>query len=85
MRRDRSPRDVEPRFASRGRDRAAVAVWDAPPGGLVLESVDAVRRQAARIHAQSVRSKVMPLGNKTGMTAAERTLLGRWIKQGLPD
>jgi uncharacterized membrane protein len=24
----------------------------------------------------------MPLGNVTGMTAAERALLGRWIAQG---
>jgi uncharacterized membrane protein len=24
----------------------------------------------------------MPLGNKTGMTDAERDLLGRWLEQG---
>jgi uncharacterized membrane protein len=29
-----------------------------------------------------VLTRTMPLGNKTGMTDAERDLLGRWLEQG---
>jgi uncharacterized membrane protein len=31
-----------------------------------------------------VLTQTMPLGNKTGMTEAERDLLGRWLDQGAP-
>ena len=30
----------------------------------------------------AVTTKVMPLGNATGMTQAERDVLGAWISQG---
>jgi uncharacterized membrane protein len=31
-----------------------------------------------------VDTNAMPLGNKTGMTAHERALLGAWIAEGAP-
>jgi len=37
---------------------------------------------AQRIEAQAVLAKIMPLGNTTGMTEAERRKLGAWIEAG---
>jgi len=31
---------------------------------------------------RAINTQSMPLGNKTGMTAEERELIGRWIAQG---
>jgi uncharacterized membrane protein len=53
-----------------------------PPAGLDLTSADAIRLNAPRILAQAVESEIMPLGNETGMTEAERAELGAWIRAG---
>jgi uncharacterized membrane protein len=53
-----------------------------PPAGLDLTSPDAIRLNAPRILAQAVESEIMPLGNETGMTEAERAELGAWIRAG---
>ena len=55
-----------------------------PPRGVALDSFDHVRAQAARIRAVAVDSTVMPLGNPTHMTPAERQTLGAWIAAGSP-
>lgn len=49
------------------------------PKGVMLETIDDLRRFAPRVAVQSVHSKAMPLGNKTGMTDDERAKLGAWI------
>jgi uncharacterized membrane protein len=49
-------------------------------GGVVLETEEQIRAQADAIEEQAVRTRAMPLGNATGMTDAERDLLGRWIQ-----
>lgn len=49
------------------------------PKGVWLESPEELRRYASLIKAQAVDSNVMPMGNETGMTDAERETLGRWI------
>jgi len=54
--------------------------FSAPPGGVVLDNLDAVRRHNEQVMAQSVTSQAMPLGNSTGMTASERAELGQWLK-----
>jgi len=54
----------------------------APPAGVVLETSEQIRAQAQRIHQQVVVARVMPLGNLTGITDAERALMGRWFAQG---
>ena len=51
----------------------------------MLETVVDLRRHGARVLKQTVLSKAMPLGNKTGMTEAERASLGRWIRAGMPE
>jgi len=53
----------------------------APPGGLALETPGQILRNAALIREQTVMSHVMPLGNETGMTEAERAALGAWIER----
>ncbi|GAM96797.1 hypothetical protein U91I_00418 [alpha proteobacterium U9-1i] len=53
-----------------------------PPAGVDLTSAEAIQTNAPRILAQAVESEIMPLGNETGMTEAERAALGAWIRAG---
>jgi uncharacterized membrane protein len=55
---------------------------DAAPRGIKLDTPQEIKAQAAAIEQQAVQTRAMPLGNVTGMTMAERDLLGRWIAQG---
>jgi uncharacterized membrane protein len=50
-----------------------------PPKGMVIETLDDVRRHGALIDQFAVASEIMPLGNETGMTQTERDMLGAWI------
>ena len=52
------------------------------PLGVVLDTPAHVAALAPRIKAMAVDAQVMPLGNTTGMTPAERAKLGAWIAQG---
>ena len=52
-----------------------------PPQGLVLETPEQIRRAADLIHARTIATHAMPLGNETRMTDAERQLLGAWLQQ----
>ncbi len=49
------------------------------PKGIYLETPADLRRYAALIDQQAVKSDAMPLGNETGMTEEERRTLGDWI------
>jgi uncharacterized membrane protein len=55
---------------------------DEPPLGITMDTPAEIQRLAPGIQQQAVDSTAMPLGNVTGMTTAERRLLGRWITQG---
>jgi uncharacterized membrane protein len=55
---------------------------DASPMGLVFDTPKQIAAQASLIEQVAVRTKVMPLGNQTGMTQADRDTLGAWIDQG---
>jgi uncharacterized membrane protein len=52
------------------------------PRGVKLDTAAEIKAQAQAINEQAVQTKAMPLGNVTGMTQAERDLLGRWLAQG---
>jgi len=54
----------------------------AAPRGIKLDTPEEIKAQASAIEQQAVQTRAMPLGNVTGMTQAERDLLGRWIAQG---
>lgn len=52
------------------------------PGGVILDTPNDIKINVPRIMAQSVQTKVMPLGNLTQMTDEERSLIGTWVEQG---
>jgi uncharacterized membrane protein len=52
------------------------------PKGVMFDTPEEIRLYAAKINQQAVLSNIMPLGNQTGMTEAERQKLGAWIEQG---
>ena len=56
--------------------------FSAAPGGLMFDSIEAIKAYKDRIYSQTVASHIMPLGNSTGMTQDERDQLGRWIADG---
>ena len=58
--------------------------FDNAPGGVMLETIDSIRKNGSRILNQVVLSKAMPLANKTRMTEMERQQLGAWIRAGMP-
>ncbi|MFO1088260.1 MAG: urate hydroxylase PuuD [Hyphomicrobiales bacterium] len=51
------------------------------PKGVMLETIEQVRRYAPLIEVQAVKTHVMPLGDETGITDEERARLGAWIAQ----
>lgn len=56
--------------------------FEEAPKGVMLQTPGQIKKWAAKIKKQSVDTRVMPLGNESKMTVAERALLGRWIAQG---
>ncbi len=55
--------------------------FSSPPGGVVLETPPQIAARAEAIRSQ-VESKAMPIGNLTGMTDEERSLVLAWVDQG---
>jgi len=47
-----------------------------------LDSPDGLRQHALAVYQQAVVTKVMPLNNSTGITDAERALIGQWFQGG---
>ena len=54
----------------------------AAPLGIELDTAADIHAQAEAIRRVAVDSQLMPLGNATGMTQAEREALGSWIRAG---
>ncbi|MBC7684875.1 MAG: urate hydroxylase PuuD [Bdellovibrionales bacterium] len=52
------------------------------PAGVMLDDAAQIRQNAARIYAQSVQLKAMPLANLTNMTDAERAQVAAWFEAG---
>jgi uncharacterized membrane protein len=77
---------VQPIIATHctGCHAAAPANPDFPeaPKGVMFDTPDQIRQHARQIEQQAVLSQIMPLGNETGMTEAERRVLGAWIAAG---
>jgi uncharacterized membrane protein len=57
-------------------------MFSAAPAGVMFDTAEQIRLLAPRIQAQAVATQIMPLGNLTQMTQAERDLIGAWISQG---
>jgi uncharacterized membrane protein len=58
--------------------------FGAAPAGVAFDTPESIAGLAERIRVRAVETRTMPLANKTGMTAAERALLARWIAAGAP-
>jgi uncharacterized membrane protein len=58
--------------------------FPAPPLGVVLDTDERILAEAARIHQQTVVTRVMPIGNLTAMTDEERQIIDDWY-QGLQE
>ena len=57
-------------------------MFSTAPAGFMLDTPEQMKAQAAKIHAQTVATQIMPLGNITQMTQDERDLIGSWIAKG---
>ena len=54
--------------------------FPAAPGGVVLDTDAQIVAEALRIHHQTVVTRVMPIGNLTGISEAEREIIDRWYQ-----
>ena len=50
------------------------------PLGVVLDTQEQILATAARIHQQTVVTRVMPIGNLTAMTDEERQIIDQWYR-----
>ncbi|NMF91179.1 urate hydroxylase PuuD [Aromatoleum petrolei] len=72
---------VEQRCVTCHADQPTYDGFAQPPKGVVLQSPEQLAQHAAKV-AETVASGYMPLGNLTGITAEERTLIRTWYAQG---
>jgi uncharacterized membrane protein len=56
--------------------------FQAAAAGLMLDTPEQIQRASDLIYSRAVLTQSMPLGNLSGMTQAERDLLGAWINAG---
>ena len=47
-----------------------------------LDSPEAAKQHAQAVYQQAVVARTMPMNNSTGITEAERALIGEWFRQG---
>jgi len=59
--------------------------FPAAPGGVILDTDVQIVAEAQRIHQQTVVTRVMPIGNLTGISDAERDILDRWYLATVTD
>ena len=59
-------------------DRPEHPGFAAAPLGIALDTEQRLEANAARVYQSAVVTRIMPLGNLTGMTGEERELLARW-------
>jgi uncharacterized membrane protein len=55
------------------------ATIKAAPKGVMLETLDDLKRHKNQIIVQAVNNRSMPMGNKTRITAEDRAKLGAWL------
>ena len=53
--------------------------FTAPPGGVLMETVDEMLVAKDRMFTQAIATDIMPPGNMTEITDAERAQLGEWL------
>jgi len=55
--------------------------FQAPPAGITLENLQQLKQHSAKVQQAAVNTQYMPLGNMTGITPEERSLLGQWLRE----
>ena len=73
---------IQSRCVSCHAAKPGTSMFLAPPQGIMLETKEQIGLHAERIYLRAVATKTMPLGNLTGITQAERDLMGAWMAQG---
>ena len=73
---------IEQRCVSCHAERPTHAGFASPPKNVVLDTPEAILRQAQAIHQQTVVTRAMPIGNLTQITDAERALVDDWYRAG---
>ncbi|MDH3339437.1 MAG: urate hydroxylase PuuD [Gammaproteobacteria bacterium] len=61
-------------------DAPAHPAFPAAPGGVILDTDAQIVTEALRIHQQTVVTRVMPIGNLTGISEEEREIINRWYQ-----
>lgn len=77
-------RVIEHRCASCHSSTPTHPAFPAAPGGVVLDSDAQIVAEAMRIHQQTVVTRVMPIGNLTNISDAEREIIDKWYRSGAP-
>jgi len=75
---------VQQRCATCHAERPTQDGFATAPKGMLLDTPERMRANAQKIYEQAVATKVMPIGNLTLMTDAERAGLAAWIAAGAP-
>ena len=70
---------VQSRCAACHAQHPADKTFAEPPKGVILDTLEELRRHKEQVVVQAVNNVAMPLGNKTGMTPDERARLGAWL------
>jgi uncharacterized membrane protein len=53
-----------------------------PPAGVLLHTPQDLVQNASRLYQQVIVTRIMPLGNVTGITEQERAVLAAWVQAG---
>ncbi|MCH8866021.1 MAG: urate hydroxylase PuuD [Proteobacteria bacterium] len=61
------------------------SAFPAAPAGVVLDTDAQIVAEIQRIHQQTVVTRVMPIGNLTGISEQERELLDRWYQASVSN
>lgn len=63
-------------------DKPTQPGFAAAPAGMMLQTPELIRKNAAKVYLQAVQLKAMPLGNLTNITDEERATIGAWYEAG---
>ena len=71
---------VDARCASCHSSAPSHPAFPAPPLGIIFDTEEQIVSDADRIYQQTVVTRVMPIGNLTGMTDDERRAIAGWYR-----
>jgi len=71
---------IQHRCTSCHSDSPTHPAFPAAPAGVVLDTDAQIVAEAQRIHQQTVVTRVMPIGNLTGISEDERDIIDRWYQ-----